>query len=86
MNSFNERGLGMQFDQYNSAMRKNCWICEKWVPVEFKVKDLEEPVFIHLEWMDYKPFYMTSDGGDEFVINTMNPPGEWKFFYTHKLE
>lgn len=52
MSSFNERGLDLDSNQYNCNMRKNCWICEKWVPVEFKIQNVEEPVFIHLEWYD----------------------------------
>lgn len=42
-----------QFDINN---RTNCWICENWIPVELVISQVYEPVFVHVEWLDFMPW------------------------------
>jgi len=45
--------------------RLNCWICEKWVPIELSISQVYEPVFVHVEWLDYIPWYIPCEGSDD---------------------
>jgi len=44
----------------NKEFIKNCWICEKWQLQKYQIDsaDLSDPVFLHLEFNNYRPFVM----------------------------
>lgn len=67
----------------------NCWICNGWVEIRFKIEDgcssffTGDPVFLHLDFENYRPMYMDKDPEDpsSFVLNRMCPPNRDVCFF-----
>lgn len=66
----------------NQKFVRKCWICEGWVPQTVSIKDQTEPVFVHFEFDEWRPWHL-QEGGT--TLNFMAPPGRWKFFFTSGL-
>ncbi len=69
---------------------QKCWICEGWSEMKFEWKVgksgtsvHKEPVYIHFDFDEYKPWLMEKD--DEhgsYYIWKMIPPGKSHYFYS----
>lgn len=47
---------------------------------------IEEPVFVHFEFAEFKPWYIPlNKHTNEFEMQFMIPPGKWKLFFTTQL-
>ena len=70
----------------------NCWVCGEWVEVSFEWKAGEsgeqedEPVYIHLECDEYHHDLLEKVGQGIFQLTRAVPPGDLKFFFSHKDE
>jgi len=69
------------------SLANNCWICEGWSPIEFRVKDDTAVPSLHLSFEDFKPHLMAPDilfpKGNIFFMHRMVPPGSLKYFYSN---
>lgn len=66
-----------------------CWVCEGWREVKFEWnvgrsgKHISEPVYIHFDFDEYRPWLMEKDEDDGvFYIWKMVPPGKSLYFYS----
>ena len=68
----------------------NCWVCGEWVEVSFEWKagqsgeEEDEPVYIHLECDEYHHDLLEKVGQGQFQLTRAVPPGDLKFFFSHK--
>ena len=68
----------------------NCWVCGEWVEMSFEWKAGEsgevedEPVYIHLDCDDYHHDLLEKVGQGLFQLTRAVPPGDLKFFFSHK--
>lgn len=75
-----------------SSKAGTCWVCGEWVEVVFEWKGgvsgevSEEPVYIHLECDGYHHDLLEKVGPGSFQLTRAVPPGELKFFFSHKEE
>lgn len=54
--------------------------------INFDKVKIEEPVFVHFEFDEFKPWYIPMNKiSKEFEMNFMIPPGKWKLFFTTQL-
>ncbi|EAR90533.1 hypothetical protein TTHERM_00120790 (macronuclear) [Tetrahymena thermophila SB210] len=78
-----------KLQNYNCSFIDNCWICDGWQEVKFEIKAgcsdsfLGNPVFLHLDFENYRPHYMTPDPEDpeKFVLYRMCPPNRKIYFF-----
>ncbi|CAD8097939.1 unnamed protein product [Paramecium sonneborni] len=67
-----------------------CWICEGWQEIKFqwnpKSGTLQsEPIFIHFDFDDYKPYLMTFLNGEFFFVKMCPPNRSIKYFFTNPI-
>ena len=63
----------------------NCWLCEGWneALIEFPQEKPTEPVYLNMEWDNYKGDLMyTEESSSGYVLWRMWPPGRTRFFFT----
>ncbi|KAL4496017.1 hypothetical protein ABPG72_015439 [Tetrahymena utriculariae] len=78
-----------KLQNYNCSFIDNCWICDGWQEVKFEIKAgcsdsfLGNPVFLHLDFENYRPHYMSPDPDDpeKFVLFRMCPPNRKIYFF-----
>jgi hypothetical protein len=67
---------------------ENCWVCEKWVEVEFVwtpgVSGLADadPMYLHLDFEDFSHDLMEKQPDGTFTLVRMVPPKRIRFFYS----
>ena len=67
--------------------RDNCWICEKWVEIEFSWRPeksgpiKEPPFYVHLDLDNFGPS-QTTKVKEAYSVTRMVPPGVIKFFFS----
>jgi hypothetical protein len=69
---------------------QKCWICEGWSEMKFEWKvgksgttAVKEPVYIHFDFDEYKPWLMEKDDDrGSYFIWKMIPPGKSHYFYS----
>jgi hypothetical protein len=65
-----------------------CWICEGWKEVEFTWANTDpslpdpEPVYLHLDFDDFKGDLLLKKADNIYSSTRMCPPGKIKFFFT----
>lgn len=58
----------------------NCWICERWSPVEFEwTGEKKDPVYLHLSFDDYDGDLLPPP---DYKITRMCPPGKFNFTFS----
>ncbi|CAD8094383.1 unnamed protein product [Paramecium sonneborni] len=67
-----------------------CWICEGWQEIKFqwnpKSGPLQtEPIFIHFDFDDYKPYLMTFLNKEFFFVKMCPPNTSIKYFFTNPI-
>ena len=61
-------------------LKDTCWICDGWQEQEFTFPGDAEPLFVHLQFENFKPVYIPKKNNSR--IQLMVPPGRAKYFYT----
>ena len=70
---------------------QKCWICEGWSEMKFEWKigksgqssAVKEPVYIHFDFDEYKPWLMEKDDNKGlYYIWKMIPPGKSHYFFS----
>ena len=65
-----------------------CWVCEGWTEHKFEWKIgksgniAKEPVYIHFDFDEYRPWLMEKDAHGVFFLWKMIPPGKTHYFYS----
>lgn len=65
-----------------------CWICEGWKEIEFTWVNTDpslvdpDPVYLHLDFDDWKGDLMLKKTDNVYSSTRMCPPGKIKFFFT----
>ena len=74
------------------AKMTNCWVCEgwsesviRWVLME-SGNAIKEPIYIHFEYMNFKPLIMEKFDERTYSIRRMFPSGLQRFFFTFGYE
>ncbi|CAD8157226.1 unnamed protein product [Paramecium octaurelia] len=67
-----------------------CWICEGWQEIKFQWNQKSgtlrsEPIFIHFDFDDYKPYLMTFLNGAFFFVKMCPPNRSIKYFFTNPI-
>ena len=78
-----KRMLGFSRISNNLSWRtvSNCWICERWSPVEFQwTGEKTDPVYLHLSFDDFDGDLLAPP---DYKITRMCPPG--KFYYVFSV-
>ncbi|KAL4496016.1 hypothetical protein ABPG72_015438 [Tetrahymena utriculariae] len=68
-----------------------CWICDRWQEINFEITAeasstfAKHPVFLHLDFENYRPYYMDPDpeNPNKFILKRMCPPDRRiQFFFS----
>jgi len=67
---------------------QKCWVCEGWSEAKFEWRMgqssavAKQPVYIHFDFDNYKPWLMTRQDDEVWVIWKMIPPGKSHYFFS----
>lgn len=81
------------FMEFKGMKRKNkvvipnnyCWICDKFQPLSIKVKAAfspATPVFVHLDYDNFKTYYLSEEDGEFLKIELMAPKDKVLGYFT----
>ncbi|CAD8166448.1 unnamed protein product [Paramecium pentaurelia] len=86
------RSTKSNFQKVNQLSKQDtCWICEGWQEIRFEWNAYKsgslynEPIFIHFDFEEYRPFLMTHLNNEFFFVKMCPPNQEIHYFFTNPI-